>query len=35
MGLSTLQLPSFIATISFMAGGFAVANLVVPYILKL
>jgi uncharacterized membrane protein YedE/YeeE len=35
MGLSTLQLPSLIATISFMAGGFAVANLVVPYILKL
>lgn len=35
MGLSTLQLPSLIATISFMAGGFLVANLILPYILKL
>lgn len=35
MGLSTLQLPSLIATISFMTGGFVVANLVLPYILKL
>lgn len=35
MGLSTLQLPSLIATISFMAGGFIVANLVLPLILKL
>jgi uncharacterized membrane protein YedE/YeeE len=34
MGLSTLQFPSLIATISFMAGGFIVANLVLPYILK-
>lgn len=33
MGLSNLQLPSLIATICFMAGGFAVANLVLPYIL--
>lgn len=35
MGLSTMQLPSLIATISFMAGGFIVANLVLPIILKL
>ncbi len=35
MGLSNLQLPSFIATISFLAGGFIVANLIIPYILKL
>jgi uncharacterized membrane protein YedE/YeeE len=35
MGLSTLQLPSLIATISFMAGGFIVANLILPLILKL
>jgi uncharacterized protein len=35
MGLSNLQFPSLVATISFMAGGFLVANLVLPYILKL
>ncbi len=35
MGLSNLQLPSLIATISFMAGGFIMANLIVPFILKL
>lgn len=35
MGLSNLQIPSLIATISFMAGGFFVANLVLPWILKL
>ena len=35
MGLSNLQLPSLIATVCFMAGGFAVANLVLPFILKL
>lgn len=35
MGLSNLQLPSLIATISFMAGGFLVANLILPWILKL
>ena len=35
MGLSTLQLPSLIATISFMAGGFVVANLILPWILQL
>jgi uncharacterized protein len=35
MGLSNLQLPSLIATISFMAGGFIMANLILPLILKL
>lgn len=35
MGLSNLQMPSLIATISFMTGGFIVANLVLPLILKL
>jgi len=35
MGLSNLQMPSLVATVSFMAGGFFVANLVLPWILKL
>lgn len=35
MGLSTLQWPSLVATISFMAGGFLVANLVLPWIMRL
>jgi len=35
MGLSNLQGPSLAATISFMAGGFIVANFVLPFILKL
>lgn len=35
MGLSNLQLPSLIATISFMAGGFLMANLILPAILSL
>ena len=35
MGLSNLQLPSLIATICFMAGGFVMANLILPYILSL
>lgn len=35
MGLSNLQLPSLIATCCFMAGGFIMANLVLPYILSL
>jgi uncharacterized membrane protein YedE/YeeE len=35
MGLSNLQWPSLVATISFMTGGFIVANLILPYILKL
>jgi uncharacterized protein len=34
-GLSTLQWPSLIATICFMAGGFFMANLILPYILNL
>ncbi len=35
MGLSNMQLSSLIATISFMAGGFLVANLLIPILLKL
>lgn len=35
MGLSNLQFPSLVATISFMAGGFLVANFILPWILKL
>lgn len=35
MGLSNLQLPSLIATISFMVGGFIMANLILPLILSL
>lgn len=35
MGLSNLQLPSLIATIFFMTGGFIMANLILPFILKL
>lgn len=35
MGLSTLQWPSLIATISFMAGGFLMANFILPIILSL
>jgi uncharacterized membrane protein YedE/YeeE len=35
MGLSNLQLPSLIATICFMIGGFIMANLILPFILKL
>ena len=35
MGLSDLQLPSLIATISFMVGGFIMANLLLPFILSL
>ena len=35
MGLSTLQWPSLIATLGFMAGGFTGANLLLPLILKL
>ena len=34
MGLSNLQLPSLIATVSFMTGGFIMANLILPFILK-
>ena len=35
MGLSDLQLPSLIATVMFMAGGFMMTNLILPYILHL
>lgn len=35
MGLSTLQMPSLIATCCFMAGGFIMANIILPFILKL
>jgi uncharacterized protein len=35
MGLSTLQWPSLVATICFMAGGFLMANLILPFMLKL
>jgi uncharacterized protein len=35
MGLSALQWPSLVATISFMVGGFIMANLLLPFILKL
>ena len=34
-GLSNLQVPSLIATISFMVGGFIMANLLLPFILTL
>jgi uncharacterized protein len=35
MGLSNLQWPSLIATICFMAGGFIMANLILPFVLQL
>ena len=35
MGLSNLQFPSLVATISFMTGGFIMANLVLPFLLHL
>lgn len=35
MGLSNLQWPSLVATCCFMAGGFLMSNLVLPYILRL
>lgn len=35
MGLSNLQWPSLVATICFMVGGFLMANLILPFILKL
>ncbi len=35
MGLSNLQLPSLIATICFMVGGFIMANFILPAILSL
>ncbi len=35
MGLSNLQWPSLVATICFMAGGFLMANVILPVILPL
>ncbi|QEC69603.1 YeeE/YedE family protein [Panacibacter ginsenosidivorans] len=35
MGLSNLEWPSLIATICFMAGGFIMSNLILPFILQL
>ena len=35
MGISDLQVPSMIATASFMTGGFLMANVILPFILKL
>lgn len=35
MGISTLQWPSLVATCCFMAGGFIMANFILPYILLL
>lgn len=35
MGLSNLQWPSLVATCCFMAGGFIMTNLILPFILKL
>jgi hypothetical protein len=35
MGLSNLQWPSLVATLAFMAGGFVMANLILPFILQL
>ncbi|RXK60923.1 YeeE/YedE family protein [Lacibacter luteus] len=35
MGLSNLQVPSLVATISFMVGGFIMANLLLPFLLNL
>ncbi|MFN4313961.1 MAG: YeeE/YedE family protein [Chitinophagaceae bacterium] len=35
MGLSNLQWPSLVATIMFMVGGFIMANLILPFILRL
>lgn len=35
MGISNLQLPSLIATVCFMVGGFIMANFILPFILLL
>jgi hypothetical protein len=35
MGLSTLQWPSLVATVCFMAGGFLMANFILPIILNI
>ena len=34
MGLSNLQWPSLVATVSFMVGGFLMANFILPLILQ-
>ncbi len=34
-GIANLQMPSLIATCCFMAGGFLMANVILPFILKL
>lgn len=35
MGLSNLQVPSLIATASFMAGGILMANIILPFIMRI
>lgn len=35
MGLSNLQWPSLVATCCFMTGGFLMANMILPFIMKL
>ena len=35
MGLSNLQFSSLVATVCFMAGGFIMANFIMPFILKM
>lgn len=35
MGISNLEWPSVVATMCFMAGGFIMANLILPFILRL
>jgi uncharacterized membrane protein YedE/YeeE len=35
MGLSNLQFPSLVATMSFMAGGILMANVILPFIMRL
>jgi uncharacterized membrane protein YedE/YeeE len=35
MGLSDLQWPSLVATVLFMVGGIIMANLILPFILRL
>jgi uncharacterized membrane protein YedE/YeeE len=34
MGISNLEWPSVVATMCFMAGGFIMANLILPFILR-
>jgi uncharacterized membrane protein YedE/YeeE len=35
MGISSLQWPSVVASSCFMAGGFIMTNLILPFIMKL